>query len=438
MQRQREIRRSLGALSKGLSVIDLEQVADTRSEPSSRWSLVSLLTAVLSGCVAGCRSLKETELLTVQLSGTVAKALGLLRRVPDTTMRDALMGLQLEEARGLLHRQTRNAHRRKQLQPQGLPCGVLAIDGKYSRTMKPKPGAPGKGYAQQQKDGSWLVRRMSCALISARVPLCVDMIPLPREVNEMSILPQVLAELDRHYGSLDLFEVLTADAGLTSEENARAIDALDLGYVLGLKDNQPTLLDEAHRLLGRLPAKDAEAFTEDRIDNRTTVIRRVWRTTEIAKYHGWEHLRTVVRVQSEKRRGCEVVEKHDRFFISNLPHKRFTAAQWLQVIRGHWRVENECHGVWDRFFREDDHPWLKVAHGQLIIDVLRRVAFNILDIYRRISRRPRPKREEHGMRWCELFSWMRLALTAATHADASGLRWAWASRDGPPIGRLVR
>lgn len=132
---------------------------------------------------------------------------------------------------------------------------------------------------------------MSCALISARVPLCVDMIPLPREVNEMSILPHVLAEVDRHYGSLDLFEVLIADAGLTSEENARAINALNLGYVLGFKDNQPTLLDEAHRLLGRLPAEAAEAFTEDRIDNRTTVIRRVWPTTEMAKYHGWEHLR---------------------------------------------------------------------------------------------------------------------------------------------------
>lgn len=127
--------------------------------------------------------------------------------------------------------------------------------------MKPKPGAPGEGYAQQRKDGTWLVRRMSCALVSARVPLCVDMIPLPRGVSEMSILSQVLAELDRDYGSLDLFEVLTADAGFTSEENARAINALDLGYLLGLKDNQPTLLDEAHRLLGRLPAKDVEALT---------------------------------------------------------------------------------------------------------------------------------------------------------------------------------
>ena len=66
-----------------------------------------------------------------------------------------------------------------------------------------------------------------------------------------------------------------------------------------LKD-QPTLQAEARRLLGRATADEALARTED-VRGTTTVIRRVWATEDMAGFHGWDHLRTVIRVESEVR-----------------------------------------------------------------------------------------------------------------------------------------
>lgn len=75
-------------------------------------------------------------------------------------------------------------------------------------------------------------------------------------------------------------------------------------------------------MLGQLPAEQAEASTTDRVDNRTVVIRRVWRTTEVAGYHTWSHLRMGVRVQSVVLRDGVETPGDDRFFATNVPVNR--------------------------------------------------------------------------------------------------------------------
>ncbi len=58
--------------------------------------------------VAGSRSLREVEQLTAELTPALRTKLGIPRRVPDTTLRDALSSLE----------------------PDGLPFGVVSLDGK--------------------------------------------------------------------------------------------------------------------------------------------------------------------------------------------------------------------------------------------------------------------------------------------------------------------
>lgn len=435
MDRVREIRRVLGAMAVGLGSLGLHEVDDHRSTKGRKHPLWRLLTAVLSGVAAGCRSLAELELLTAQMSPPVRRALRLWQRTPDTTLRDLLVEMPLDNLRKLLYKQVRAAHRRKQLDPRGLPCGVVAIDGKYTSTR-----LPDDTYAQRQKDRSWVVRTLSASLVSARAPVFIDAMPIPKERNEESAFEAALDDLLDAYKNLNLFEVLTADAGLASEANAAKINACGLGYVFTLKGNQPELLSEVDRQLARRPLAQAEAMSKTRMDKKTVVIRRLWRTTEVAGYH-WPHLRMALRVRSEVQRDGQVIAHDDRLFATNVPTNRFTPAQWLRVIRAHWRVENECHGTLDRVFREDERPWLHQAHGLLVMNLLRRLTFNILDLFRRVSSRLKKKNEELITPWAAVCAWIRTGLVAADEGMLFGLRWAWATPpptgQPPPISRVA-
>ena len=70
-----------------------------------------MLASALLGMVAGSRSLREVEQLTAELTPALRTKLGIPRRVPDTTLRDALSSLE----------------------PDGLPFGVVSLDGKATR-----------------------------------------------------------------------------------------------------------------------------------------------------------------------------------------------------------------------------------------------------------------------------------------------------------------
>lgn len=101
--------------------VRLDQVPDSRDRRGRRWRLDTLLTSALFGLVAGCRSLREVEQLTEELARPIREKLGIPRRVPATTLRDALSSLEPDLVRPVLHAATRTARRRKALDPDSLP-----------------------------------------------------------------------------------------------------------------------------------------------------------------------------------------------------------------------------------------------------------------------------------------------------------------------------
>ncbi len=137
---------------------------------------------------------------------------------------------------------------------------------------------------------------------------------------------------------------------------------------------------------------------------------------------GGGHLEQVIRVCREVRRDDgTILSRDDRFFVTSMTTNRLTAVQWLCVVRSHWRVENDCHGTWDRILREDDHPWLFDARGMLAVILLRRVVGNMLALFRNVTRRGERKAL---VPWAEIIDWLRVALVAATDEHLDGLRWA--------------
>jgi len=145
----------------------------------------------------------------------------------------------------------------------------------------------------------------------------------------------------------------------------------------------------------------------------------------MAGYLDWEHLRTVVRVHSVKRdREGRLIkqdpDQEDRYYLCSLPRGRLTDDAWLYLIRLHWGVENGCHNTWDKFMREDEHPWIETdPQGMLVVMLLRRMAYNLLTLYRNVTLRSEDKRVTP---WRDLMRHFYNGLMQLTRAHLSGLR----------------
>jgi hypothetical protein len=411
----------LGVLEARLPETRLEQVKDPRSVRGRRWRLEVLLRVVLVAMVAGCKSLAQAEALTAEMSLPLRKRLGIARRVADTTMRDVLCALDSEELRGPLHAVVRAAHRRKALEPEDLPFGVVAMDGKGTAL----PSCDDV-YAQRQSQGEGkplvgVVRTATCTLISSRAKPCIDALPIPAATNEMGQFVANLRSLIHAYGGIDLFRMVSYDAGACSENNGSVVRGLGLHYLFGLKGTQPTRMAEAQRWLASMPQQSAAASTEDVIGGPRRVVRRVYLTEQMTGFDEWVHLRTVLRVESETfdARGKRTAHEN-RYFVSSLPASRLTAAQWLLVVRHHWGVENNCHHTLDTAFEEDDRPWIESdPRGMLVVALLRRLAYNLLTLFRSVTQR---SDERRATPWLDLLRRFYNAIISATDEDLAELR----------------
>jgi hypothetical protein len=192
-QPQRLSRRLLGYLKARVPEVRLERVPDPRDPRGRRWPLRSLLVAVLAGVCTGWKSLAQVEALSDEMSPAGRRVLGLKGRVPDTTLRDLLVTIAPEDLRPALHRQVKVAHRRKALEPWGLPFGVAAFDGRGTAV----PFAD-EQYAQRQSaDGAsehGVIRTTTVCLVSSRAKTGLDVRPIDPATNEMGAFRAHLAE----------------------------------------------------------------------------------------------------------------------------------------------------------------------------------------------------------------------------------------------------
>jgi predicted transposase YbfD/YdcC len=413
-------RRVVGMLKARLPDLKLECVADPRSARGRRWALATLLRTVLIGVVAGCKSLADVELLTANLSATTRRQLGIRRRVPDTTLRSLLCRLRPECLRPIIRSLVRAAHRRKALAPHGWPFGVVAMDGKATGLH----GADDPRYAPRHVfDGSGrpigMMRTLTCALVSSVSKVVIDAVPFATTAEAVAFKEAFLS-LIRAYGKSNLFRLVTYDAGACSAENAQLVTSHGYDYLFAFKQGQKALTRETRPLLAGLTADHAVAVTEDVLGGGRRIIRRLFLTEEMAGFR-WPSLKTVLRVESETfdAKGHRTA-RENRYFASSLARRELSDAQWLALVRLHWNVENNCHGCLDVSFEEDDRPWIEVdAQGALAMALLRRVAFNLLSIFRSVTQR---SEERRSTPWKRLMHSVWLALVTLTEPEVVGLR----------------
>lgn len=375
---ERVIQRHVETRKEGLQP---KGVTDPRRR-RSKYALAHVWrTAVLTLCVM-MKSVRSATEYTGDRKGRLFSG---IRR---TAFSDLLSRLDPREAVGVLHRQVHAEHRRKALRPDGLPIGVIAFDGRTNWTGDEEVNE----YCQKShKDDAdktpyWSYRPVRAVLISSAARLCIHEHPIPADTNDMGVFPDAYGVVRAEFGGSDLFEVASCDAGFCSLANATLVHESDKAYIFGLKGNQPELHQEAQRIL--LPKADTEApeaCTEWEYEKVGKVQRRLWRTYEMAGWNGWYHLRQVWLVRKVLRRkdgSEEVVE--DRFFVTNLPVNRLTAAEVLEVVRRHWCIENDCYWTLDTQWAEDTGWWVRKGNGLLVCGVLRMIAYNIVALLKRV------------------------------------------------------
>ena len=408
-----------GMFKARLPELGLSQVEDRRRRQGRRWPLPTLLRSVIVGMAAGLGSLAQLEALTLNMAPSLRKLLGIARRLPDTTLRDALVRVKPFELRRAIHRMICAAHRRKALPLQAFPFHVVALDGKGTSVP-----AWDHHYAQQRtyddgRKADGLVRTVTAALVSTPAKPIIDAVPVPAETNEMGIFPVVFEALLRAYGNL--FRLVTYDAGATSHDNCRLVVEAGKEFLFRIKAETWLVMQEAKRLLGSIPIELAKAHTEDVLANHTSVHRYLFTCAVLGKtFFGWPQVKTILRVRSETVKNGQLVSHEDRYYICSLKLTELRLPQWLSLVRHHWAVENNCHWTLDAIFKEDEQPWIEAdPRGVVVAMLLRRIAYNLLALFRSVSLKSEAKR---AMPWRQLLRWVYDTLIASTRLDVAGLR----------------
>ncbi len=138
---------------------------------------------------------------------------------------------------------------------------------------------------------------------------------------------------------------------------AKAIIEKQGNYVLALKGNQGSLLDDVQTFIDDGIANgsndDYDYYESSEKGHGRIEIRKCWSFSDVSwltKRHDWAGLKSICAVES-KRIIAEKESIERRYFISS--HSGRCSREIAGFVRNHWRVENELHWTLDVCFNED-------------------------------------------------------------------------------------
>lgn len=195
--------------------------------------------------------------------------------------------------------------------------------------------------------------------------------------NEITAIPVLLEQLALA-GC-----IVSIDAMGTQSAIAEQITQQQADYILALKGNHPSVLEQAQTGFEDAQARQGEAIeytqyqdTEaghHRIESRTIWQIPAAQVFSAEQLQRWAGLQSLVVVQSHRRLwNKDTIET--RYFLSSLSTDAPTFARY---IRAHWGVENQLHWCLDVVFNEDASR-IRKDHAPRNMSLLRRLALNLL------------------------------------------------------------
>ena len=163
--------------------------------------------------------------------------------------------------------------------------------------------------------------------------------------NEIIAIPKLLEALFLE-GS-----TVTIDAMGCQKEIVNKIVEKKADYVLALKENHPTLLEDVTRSFDKKTCHDFHQtldYGHGRIEERKCSI--ITDLNFIFDRNSWTNLRAIVRIDSQRTiKKTGKIQQETRYYISSLTD----AEKISKAIRLHWGVENQVHWCLDMVFGED-------------------------------------------------------------------------------------
>ncbi len=248
------------------------------------------------------------------------------------------------------------------LLPEELRNQLLVLDGKRIR------GA---------STGAHLTHVVELFASESQITLYQERVPDKK--NELAALAPILEAVNVE-GAL-----LSMDAMFTQKANATLIIDNKADYLMGLKGNQSSLLDEIQYYFEDTCAVNFEGVEHDfhyyvedghgREEKRTIQVTcnlEEW----LPQIDDWKGLKTAVEVVTE-RTVKDKVETCTQYYISS---RIGSAQQFGSWIRGQWSIENNLHWVADVVFREDDAT-NKAGHSAENFTLVRRLVMNMVNLF---------------------------------------------------------
>ena len=330
----------------------IRDIEDPRVAGMVLYPLDEVLVTVLAGLLCRAEDFDEIEDVCAEFIDWLRRFLPFEHGVaPAQTLRRTLARLDPRALEKAFASWTASLTRRIR--------GVVAIDGKTVRGSK--EDANGKGALH-------LV-----AAYAHEAGLVLAQRAVDSKSNEITAIPELL-DLLALEGA-----IVTIDAMGTQMAIAARIIARKADYVLALKGNQGTLLEDAILFfadpeLARSCARHEEtASGHGRIEERTVCAADAQWLAE--RHPDWQGLTSIVSVTARRTiKKTGVTSSETRLYISSLPPDPVRLAA---AVRAHWSVENNLHWSLDVAFREDECR-IRKDHSARNLAMIRRAALNLL------------------------------------------------------------
>jgi predicted transposase YbfD/YdcC len=206
--------------------------------------------------------------------------------------------------------------------------------------------------------------------------LSLGQVATAEKSNEITAIPELLELLELH-GAIVSIDAMGCQKAIASKIIERGGN-----YLLVVKDNQPTLLHDIDKAVGRAFETNFQGLdhdqhsTEDRghgrVEKRHCTI--LIDPKGIGAKEDWENLRVVGMCVRERQVGTAEPTIEASYFIGN---KVMNAKSYAKALRNHWAIENNLHWQLDVSFSEDDNRVTK-RNGAENLALLRKLALMML------------------------------------------------------------
>jgi predicted transposase YbfD/YdcC len=342
----------------GALVDHFAELEDPRVERTKRHPLLSIVALALCGVIVGAESWDEIEEFGNAKAEWFGHVLDLPHGIPShDTFNRVFAALDPQQFRACFAGWMQRV-------AEILPTEVIALDGKTLRRSHDRHN----GRAAIHLISAWASRNQ-LVLAQERVD---------SKGNEITALPQLLQVLALK-GCL-----VSIDAIGCQREIAQQI--LDQGgdYVLALKENQPSLLEEVQSLF--VQARD-QVFV-DLVEEQARDVTKGHGRLEIRRHtviadpdvlawlddeYGWPGLQAIGMVEAERRSGA-TRSSQSRFYLLS---RAMSARSFGAAVRSHWGIENQVHWTLDVTFNEDQCR-MRAGFAAENVAVLRQLALNLV------------------------------------------------------------